>query len=75
MDIFKEVKEFAETHNDEGMEALKKTLGRDACKKAGAILDILEIGEASIAHSKLILHVCEGMLDQCSLTMGTRMDD
>ena len=43
-------------------------------KKIGAILDILEIGKPSIAHSKLVLHICEDLLEKCSLTFGTKTD-
>jgi hypothetical protein len=53
---------------------IKKRFGHDASKKIGAILDILEIGGPSIAHSKLILHTCEDLLDKCSLTFGTKTD-
>lgn len=55
-------------------EEIKKMLGHDSCKKIGAILDILEIGESSIAHSKLILHTCEDVLEKCSLVFGTKRD-
>lgn len=69
MDILKEVMEF-----DVDYDILKKKLGYDTCKKVGAILDILEIGSPSIAHSKLVLHVCGDMLEKCSLSFGTKTD-
>ncbi|MEG1476571.1 MAG: hypothetical protein RR902_03040 [Oscillospiraceae bacterium] len=53
---------------------LLKTFGTDTCKKIGAILNILEIGQPSIAHSKLVLHTCEDLIDKCSLTFGTKTD-
>lgn len=59
---------------DVDYDILKKKLGHDTCKKVGAILDILEIGSPSIAHSKMVLHVCEDMLEKCSLTLGAKMD-
>lgn len=69
MDILKEVLGF-----DVDYEILKEKLGHDTCKKVGAILDILEIGSPSIAHSKMVLHVCEDMLEKCSLAFGTKTD-
>lgn len=69
MDILKEVMEF-----DVDYDILKKKLGHDTCKKVGAILDILEIGSPSIAHSKMVLHVCEDILEKCSLTLDAKMD-
>lgn len=74
MDIRREINEFLQLSSEENYEELKKKLGCDTCKKIGAILDILEIGESSIAHSKLILHICEDTLERCSLTMGTKTD-
>lgn len=74
MDIQKEVGSFMHAHKEADYETIKAELGHDACKKIGAILDILEIGESSIAHSKLLLHVCEDLLEKCSLTMGTKRD-
>ena len=55
-------------------EELKNRLDKDTQKKIGAILDILEIGQPSIAHSKLVLHICEDLLEKCSLTFGTKTD-
>lgn len=55
---------------DVDYDILKKKLGHDTCKKVGAILDILEIGTPSIAHSKMVLHVCEDALDKCSAVFG-----
>ena len=55
-------------------EELKNRLDKDTQKKLGAILDILEIGKPSIAHSKLVLHICEDLLEKCSLTFGTKTD-
>lgn len=72
MNIFEEVKNY--NCAKEELEGLKAQLHPDSRKKVGAILDILEIGQPSIAHSKLILHVCEGMLDMCSPTLGTKTD-
>ena len=69
MNIEKEITE----HNVD-YEAMKQKLGFDTCKKIGAILDILEIGNPSIAHSKLVLHTCEDILEHCSLTFGTKKD-
>lgn len=55
-------------------EELKNRLDKDTQKKIGAILDILEIGKPSIVHSKLVLHICEDLLEKCSLTFGTKTD-
>lgn len=55
-------------------EELKNRLDKDTQKKIGAILDFLEIGKPSIAHSKLVLHICEDLLEKCSLTFGTKTD-
>lgn len=55
-------------------ETIKSDLGHDASKKVGAILDILEIGSPNIAHSKLVLHICEDLLEKCSLSFGTKTD-
>lgn len=54
------------------VESLESDLGEETCKKIGAILNILEIGNESIAHAKLILHICEDMLEKCSITFGTK---
>lgn len=61
--------------NDIDYNELTKKLGYDSCKKVGAILNILEIGHTSIAHSKLILTNCYDMIDKCSVTFGTKTDD
>lgn len=74
MNILKEVEEYKMGCADEIYKAIRADIGEDSCKKVGAILDILETGESSIAHSKLILHICEDLLEKCSLTLGTRRD-
>lgn len=74
MDIWQEVKSYAESCEDESCTAIKANLGTDSWKKVGAILRTLEIGSPNIAHSKLILHVCEDMLEKCSVTMGTQQE-
>ena len=71
MNIMQEMDEYERT---EDYTRLKERLGEDSCSKVGAILRILEIGTPNIAHSKLLLHVCEDMLEKCSATMGTRKD-
>lgn len=71
MDIMQEIKGYRAT---EDYEILRAELGNDSMSKIGAILRILEIGSPNIAHSKLLLHACEDMLEKCSLTFGTRMD-
>lgn len=53
---------------------MSEKLGADTCKKIGAILNILEIGHPSIAHSKLVLRTCEDLIEKCSLTFGTKTD-
>lgn len=58
---------------DVDYDILKKKLGHDTCKKVGAILDILEIGSPSIAHSKLVLQVCDDIIEKCSLTLGVKV--
>lgn len=72
MNITQESKRFSET---EEYAILRAELGDDAMSEIWAILRILEIGNPSIAHSKRLLHVCEDMLEKCSLTFGTRRDE
>lgn len=72
MDIMRELDGYEETGD---YSELKTRLGEDSVSKVGAILRILEIGKPNIAHSKLLLHVCESMLEKCSLTFGTTRDD
>ncbi len=74
MNILKEINDYMAGRNDENYELAKAKIGEESFKKVRAILDILETGESSIAHSKLILHICEDLLDRCSLTLGTRRD-
>lgn len=69
MSVFKEVTDYNVDY-----EKLKEELGVDTCKKIGAILNILEIGQPNVAHSKMVLHVCEDVLEHCSLTFGTKKD-
>lgn len=74
MDIQRELSSYFDASTEHDYEQIKKKLGHDSCRKAGAILDILEIGESSIAHSKLILRVCEDILEKSTLTFGTKRD-
>ncbi len=60
---------------DNAYKRLINSLGEVTVKKMRAILDILEEDQASIAHSRLVLHLCEDALDRCSLTFGTRRDE
>lgn len=55
-------------------ETLKKQLDPDTQRKIGSILNILEIGTPSVAHSKMVLHICEDILDKCSTTLMTKTD-
>lgn len=55
-------------------ESIKERVDSDTALKIGAILRILEIGDSSIAHCKTVLHLCEELLDSCSLAMGTKKD-
>lgn len=75
MDIKKEIDAYRNASTAFDYEEVKKKLGHDSCKKVGAILDILEIGESSIAHAKMILRVCEDSLEKSSLVFGTKRDD
>jgi len=34
----------------------------------------LEIGVSSVAHTKLLLHICEDEIDKCSLSFGAKRD-
>lgn len=75
--LLKEIKVLAAEMFDEKSEDylfMKANLGQDTWNKVGAILRTLEIGSPSIAHSKMVLHVCEDMLEKCSLTLGAKMD-
>lgn len=67
MNIMDELKQ-----HDIDTKELGDKLGEDTCKKIGAILNILEIGNESIAHAKIILHTCEDILDKCSITFGIK---
>ncbi len=74
MNILKEIADYNAGCNDETYKVVKAEIGEEPWKKVGAILDILETGESSIAHSKLILHICEDLVEKSSLTLRTRKD-
>ena len=74
MDIQREIDVFLNTNRNEDYDKIKEKLGRDDCKKIGAILDILEIGESSVARAKLLLRVCEDVIEKFSPLFGTKMD-
>lgn len=73
-DIQKEIDSFNDPIFDGEWESLKQQLGHDTAEKVGAIIRVLSIGSPSIAHSKMVLHVCEAIIEKCSLTFGTKSD-
>lgn len=74
MGIMQEIEEYGKACCDDDYEKIKTQLGNDSWNKVGAIFRILEIGSPNIAHSKLLLHVCEDMLEKCSTTVATSRD-
>ncbi len=74
MDIQKELNTLNDPLFDGEWANLKQQLGHDTSEKVGAIIRVLSIGSPSIAHSKMVLHVCEAIIEKCSLTFGTKSD-
>lgn len=74
MDIQHEIDVFLKASTSEDYDKIKEKLGHDNWKKIGAILDILEIGESSVAHAKLLLRVCEDVIERCSIVCATTRD-
>ena len=74
VDIQKEINNLKDPIFDKEWASLKEQLGHDTSEKVGAIIRVLSIGSPSIAHSKMVLHVCEAIIEKCSLTFGTKSD-
>ncbi len=74
MNILKEIADYNAGCNKDTIKIIKAEIGEEPWKKVEAILDILKTGESSIAHSKLILHICEDLVEKSSLTLRTRKD-
>jgi len=49
---------------------IKNEFDIDSRKKIGAILDILTIGNISIAHARLMLRSCEHLLDNSTVALN-----
>jgi len=72
VNILTEIDDYNSGCNKETLNMIKAKIGEEPWKKVEAILDILETGESSIAHSKLILHICEDLVEKSSQTLMTR---